>query len=85
MHWYNIEHRHSGINYVSPEQRHVGEDAAILVARDALYQQAKHANPLRWSGGTRNWKPIGAVTLNPERDSVVKAHAADMPIQQTAA
>ena len=85
VHWYNIEHRHSGINYVSPEQRHVGDDVAILAARDALYQQAKHANPQRWSGGTRNWTPIGAVTLNPERDSVVKAHAADMPIQQKAA
>ena len=85
VYWYNVEHRHSGINYVSPEQRHVGDDVAILAARDALYQQAKHANPQRWSGGTRNWKPIRAVTLNPERDSVVKAHAADIPIQQKAA
>ena len=85
VHWYNVQHRHSGINYVSPEQRHVGEDVAILAARDALYQQAKHANPQRWSGGTRNWKPIGAVTLNPERDWLVKAHATDIPIRQKAA
>ena len=85
VHWYNVEHRHSGINYVSPEQRHVGEDLAILAARDALYKQAKQANPQRWSGDTRNWKPIGPVTLNPERDSVVKAHAATIPIQQKAA
>jgi len=63
----------------------VGEDVAILAARDALYKQAKQANPQRWSGDTRNWKPIGPVTLNPERDSVVKAHAATIPIQQKAA
>ena len=82
VHWYNVEHRHSGINYVSPAQRHAGEDVAILAARDALYQQAKHANPQRWSGDTRNWKPIGPVTLNPERDSVVKAHATHIPINK---
>ena len=85
VHWYNVEHRHSGINYVSPEQRHAGEDVAIPAARNALYQRAKHANPQRWSGGTRNWRPSGPVMLNPERDSIVKAHAADIPIQQKAA
>ena len=82
VHWYNVEHRHSGINYVTPEQRHAGEDVAILAARDQLYKQAKQANPRRWSGNTRNWKPVGAVTLNPERDCLVKAYAANKPIQQ---
>src|SRR3954470_6927780 len=71
--WYNHEHRHSGIRYVTPAQRHAGEDGAVLAARHALYQQAREANPRRWSGPTRNWTPIGAVTLNPERDSVVAA------------
>jgi transposase InsO family protein len=68
--WYNHEHRHSGIRYVTPAQRHAGGDRPILAARHALYQQAREANPRRWSGPTRNWTPIGAVTLNPERDSV---------------
>jgi putative transposase len=71
--WYNHKLHHSGIRYVSPAQRHAGEDGAILAARHALYQQAREANPRRWSGPTRNWAPIGAVTLNPERDSVVAA------------
>ena len=31
------------------------------------------SDPARWSGSTRNWSPVGAVTLNPERDSVIKA------------
>lgn len=70
-HWYNHDHRHSGIGYVSPAQRHAGTDRAILAARHNLYERAREMNPRRWARHTRNWKPIEAVTLNPERDSVV--------------
>jgi len=69
--WYNIEHRHSGIRYVSPAQRHTGEDQAILAARHEVYQQARERHPARWSRNTRNWSPITEVALNPERDSVI--------------
>ena len=66
--WYNHEHRHSGIRYVTPAQRHAGQDGPVLAARHAVYQDARQRNPQRWSGPTRNWTPVGAVTLNPERD-----------------
>ena len=69
--WYNEEHRHSAIRYVSPAQRHAGDDQAILAARHALYLQARQHHPARWSGSTRDWSHINAVTLNPERDRVV--------------
>jgi transposase InsO family protein len=72
--WYSDEHRHSGIRYVTPAQRHCGADQAILAARHELYLQARQRNPARWSGTTRDWTPIGPVTLNPERDSVVAGH-----------
>lgn len=72
--WYNVEHRHSGIRYVSPDQRHTGADHAILAARHALYGDARQRHPARWSRHTRDWSPIHAVTLNPERDSVVREH-----------
>ena len=85
VNWYNVEHRHSGIRYVSPAQRHAGDDQAILAARHVLYLQARERHPARWSGGTRNWAPIGAVTLNPERDSVIKAHFAGHDSQPLAA
>jgi transposase InsO family protein len=77
--WYNVDHRHSGIRYVSPAQRHAGDDHAILAARHALYAQARQRNPARWSRHTRDWSPISAVTLNPERDSAVAmdTHVAD--------
>ncbi len=71
--WYNVEHRHSGIRYVRPAQRHAGDDRVLLAARHALYAKARECNPARWSGKTRDWTPVGAVTLNPERDSVVAA------------
>ncbi len=77
VHWYNVDHRHSGIRYVSPAQRHAGEDRDILAARHALYTKARELHPARWSGKTRNWSPAGAVTLNPERDCIVRSHSAD--------
>lgn len=72
--WYNFEHRHSGIRYVTPAQRHAGEDVAILAERHETYLQARERQPRRWSGNTRDWSHIGAVTLNPERDSVIRRH-----------
>jgi putative transposase len=75
VHWYNHEHRHSGIRYVTPAQRHVGQDGPMLAARHALYQRARQSNPRRWSGPTRNWTPIPLVTLNPERDALVRRDA----------
>jgi putative transposase len=85
VHWYNCEHRHSGIRYVSPTQRHAGHDHAILAARHALYLEARERNPARWSRHTRNWSPVGAVTLNPERDSVVTMASAATHKQPLAA
>jgi transposase InsO family protein len=68
VHWYNHEHRHSGIRLVTPTQRHSGEDASVLAKRHAINQAAREANPARWSGKTRNWTPIRTVSLNPERE-----------------
>lgn len=66
--WYDHEHRHSSIRYVTPAERHAGRDRAILADRHDLYQRARASNPARWSRHTRNWTPIGSVTLNPESD-----------------
>lgn len=65
--WYNTEHRHSAIRFVTPLQRHRGEDAALLARRKVVYEAAKAAHPDRWRGrATRNWQPIGSVWLNPD-------------------
>jgi putative transposase len=65
--WYNEEHLHSGLKYVSPAQRHRGEASDLLARRRALYQSARNQNPTRWSGAIRNWHLTDAVYLNPER------------------
>ena len=63
--WYNEEHLHSEIQYVTPGQRHRGEDIAILAQRKRVYEAAKERHPERWSKGTRNWDPVTTVSLNP--------------------
>lgn len=65
--WYNGEHLHSGIHFVRPVDRHEGRDRAILAARHVVYVDAKSRTPRRWTGTTRNWTPIRAVRLNPEK------------------
>jgi transposase InsO family protein len=83
--WYNHDHRHSAIRYVSPAQRHAGHDRAILERRHALYVQCKSRNPRRWARHTRNWHPIRLVTLNPERDSVINPVLPDLHNPRSAA
>ena len=53
--WYNHEHHHSGIKYLTPYQRHSGVGEKILSERDKVYQEAKAKHPERWSRGTRDW------------------------------
>lgn len=63
--WYNTEHLHSGIRFVSPSTRHKMRENEILRNRKKIYAEAKKRNPSRWTRGTRNWSPIKEVTLNP--------------------
>jgi len=73
VNWYNNEHLHSSIKFVTPAQRHTGEDVAILKNRKRVYQKAKKEHPERWSGDTRNWDYIDEVNLNPEKIKQDKA------------
>jgi transposase InsO family protein len=63
--WYNHEHQHSAIRFVTPAQRHDGLDDAILAQRATVYADAKARQPARWSGATRDWTPVTTVRLNP--------------------
>lgn len=62
--WYNHEHLHSGIRFVTPADRHAGKDEQILARRHQVYQEAKRRHPERWSGKTRNWSAVREVALN---------------------
>lgn len=65
--WYNEEHRHSSIRFVTPGERHRGEDIAILEQRKAVYETARKERPQRWSGNIRNWERPATVSLNPDK------------------
>jgi transposase InsO family protein len=66
--WYNTEHLHSGINFVTPESKHLGLDIELLKNRNEVYEKAKEKNPIRWSGKTRNWSAVTVVKLNPLKE-----------------
>ncbi len=63
--WYNNEHLHSGINFITPAERHAGEHKETLRMRALVYEAARLRNPERWSGSIRNLDPVETVTLNP--------------------
>lgn len=63
--WYNTEHRHSAIRFVTPTQRHQGLEVEVLEGRRSVYGAARSKRPERWSGEIRNWEPIEEVVLNP--------------------
>ncbi len=62
--WYNYEHLHSAIRFVTPNDRHLGNDQKILEGRDRVYAQARQKHPERWSGDLRDWSIIEQVELN---------------------
>jgi len=78
VNWYNNEHRHSAIRFVTPVQRHAGKDRQILENRRKVYQEAKKRHPNRWSAGVRNWDPIDCVWLNPPGDIKSAVHASKL-------
>jgi transposase InsO family protein len=65
--WYNHEHRHSAIRFVTPAQRHEGLDGKLLDNRKVVYEAARAKHPQRWSGSSRNWQKIQTVHLNPDK------------------
>ncbi|CKH28696.1 integrase core domain-containing protein [Pseudomonas aeruginosa] len=70
--WYNHQHRHRALKFVTPAQRHAGQAEKLLKRRIDLYEVAHARQPERWSGNIRNW-PLAPITyLNPELDMVLK-------------
>ncbi len=66
--WYNHEHRHSALKFVTPNERHTGQDKAVMVSRKEVYEIAKAKHPKRWSRDTRNWDLPEEVWLNPPKE-----------------
>jgi transposase InsO family protein len=62
--WYNYQHLHSGLKYITPEIRHRKKDNEIIEKRIRVYEDANNKNPNRWIKGTRNWMLPTEVYLN---------------------
>jgi transposase InsO family protein len=78
--WYNFEHRHSAIRFVTPDDRHSGREHEILARRKKFLEKQRKARPDRWSGPVRNCEPVGEVRLNPA-PAARPDHAAARPDQ----
>jgi putative transposase len=64
VNWYNCEHLHSSIRFITPDDRHFGREKSILENRKLVYQNARRQNPGRWTKKLRNWEPVTVVRLN---------------------
>jgi putative transposase len=67
--WYNTEHRHSGIAFMTPQDVHYGQATQILETRTAALNAAFEAHPERFKGKRPTPKPLPeAVWINPPAD-----------------
>ena len=60
-----LHHRHSGIRFLTPSQRHRGKAIEICRHRARVYELARQRHPLSWSGTTRCWHQPEVVWINP--------------------
>jgi putative transposase len=65
VNWYNTEHRHSGIGYVTPQQRHEGLDLPIFESRNKTLDLARELHPERWGKRVGHHGADRVVYLNP--------------------
>jgi putative transposase len=64
--WYNREHRHSGIAYLTPEAVHYGDAARLLENRRVVLSQAYEFHPERFVRGRPSPQQLpDAVWINP--------------------
>jgi len=73
VHWYNEEHHHSAIGFVTPSSRHHGEAEAIQEQRRVVYQLAREQHPERWVKDIRKWDLPLEVALNPNKKTLTEA------------
>ena len=66
--WYNGEHKHSGISFLTPESVHYNRHSEILKKRDLTMQSAFAMYPLRFKNrAPRLWPSPQAAWINPPK------------------
>ena len=61
---YNDEFRHSGIQFLSPSERHHGQEGKILDQRNRIVEMAYNENIHRYSSEPKKFNPITEVRIN---------------------
>jgi len=69
VNWYNTEHRHSAIGYVTPGERRSGAYKEIFEKRNETLAAAKEKNPERWGKKQRVWGCEETVYLNQGKET----------------
>ena len=69
MTWYNNQHLHSQIGFITPNQKHQGLDIELMKNRRQVYLAAKQKTPQRWSKDIRKWESTKEVYLNPDKQN----------------
>ena len=62
--WYNTVHRHSGLSFVTPVQRHTQVAQTVMHNRVEVYEAARGRQPRRWSREIRDWSLPDSVWLD---------------------
>ncbi|PRR84501.1 Integrase core domain protein [Clostridium vincentii] len=76
--WFNNEHYHSGLNFLTPNSRHNREDNKIMEHRRKVYESTRQLCPQRFNKGIRTWKSPEKVALNPTdeiKEMLIKENA----------
>jgi len=67
--WYNEEHRHSGLKFQTPMDRHSGRSEEKIQRRIEVLSAAKERHPERWGNRSiRDWHLPDEVVLNPVKE-----------------
>jgi putative transposase len=69
--WYNTEHRHSGISFLTPEWVHYGKYHEILDQRNQAMRSAFEANTARFKyNQPKSWQIPQAAWINKPKDEI---------------
>jgi putative transposase len=78
FYWYNTEHRHSGIGYMTPQSMHDGSAAAIQARRLNTMQQVYSDHAERFVSGPPRPPPLPtAAYINPPRKPASESPTAE--------
>jgi putative transposase len=76
--WYNNEHKHSGINRLTPTMVHYGEAQKVLAHRNRILKKAFERNPARFKYKLPDVGQLPSeVWINPPKVSAIETDPLD--------